>query len=76
MLEQIGIITFDNLKILGKGFFGTIYEGLCCRTHDKIAVKKIGIDDCENEDYLETLNHPNVVRLYVSEKKGRFRLAI
>lgn len=76
MLEHIGIITFDNLKILGKGFFGTIYEGLCCRTHDKIAVKKIDVDDCENEDYLETLNHPNVVRLYVSEKKGRFRLAI
>ncbi|XP_017768234.1 PREDICTED: serine/threonine-protein kinase Nek8-like [Nicrophorus vespilloides] len=73
--------TYNKLKQLGKGTFGTVY--LCERIHNKlkIVVKEINgdldnkqVEVAKNEvAVLKALNHPNVIQYYDSYlKNGTF----
>ena len=67
-------------KILGQGGYGTVFEGVWC---DKpAAIKRIelinisGEDEGKNrreEEALQKLDHPNVIKLLHVERDSTFR---
>ncbi len=67
-------ITLDKKTVLGRGGFGVVFRG---EWNNKIvAVKRIELAKCENnkeEEALQKLNHPNVVKLYHVESDSDFR---
>jgi predicted Ser/Thr protein kinase len=67
-------ITIDRDAILGTGGYGTVFRG---EWNNKIvAVKRIELVKCENkkeEEALQKLDHPNVVKLYRVESDRDFR---
>jgi hypothetical protein len=58
-------ISIDRDAVLGTGGYGTVFKG---KWNNKIvAVKRIELVKCENnieEEALQKLDHPNVVKLY------------
>ena len=70
--------TFKDLssnKILGKGAFGTVYEGVWCAK--LVAIKRIQLSDLASnereEEALQKLDHPNVIKLLHVENDPMFR---
>jgi serine/threonine protein kinase len=67
-------IKFDRNAVLGRGYYGIVFKG---EWNNKIvAVKRIELAKCENkkeEEALQKLDHPNVVKLYHVEKDDDFR---
>ncbi|XP_046638068.1 serine/threonine-protein kinase/endoribonuclease ire-1-like [Daphnia pulicaria] len=68
-------IILDRCKLIGRGCYGTVYEGTWMNR--KVAVKRIQIENVENnkgeEEALQKLDHPNVVKLYHAESDSDFR---
>ena len=69
------MLTFDRKKILGKGGFGIVFEGVLGET--KVAVKRIPIDHAANDEReekaLKILNHINVNKLLHVEMDQDFK---
>jgi serine/threonine protein kinase len=69
------MLTFDRQKVLGKGGFATVYEGVWGET--KVAVKRILIGDAasneQEEKALKMLDHTNVIKLFDMEEDQDFR---
>ncbi len=68
------MIVIDRNVVLGSGAYGTVFEGEWNRK--KVAVKRIELEKCENskeEEALQKLDHPNVVKLYHVESDLVFR---
>jgi predicted Ser/Thr protein kinase len=67
-------IKLEKSVILEKGTYGTVFEGEW--NGKKVAVKRIEKTECENnkeEEALQKLDHPNVVKLYHVESDRNFR---
>jgi serine/threonine protein kinase len=67
-------IKFEKSAILEKGTYGTVFEGEW--NSKTVAVKRIEKPKYENnkeEEALQKLDHPNVVRLYHVESDSNFR---
>ena len=62
-------------KILGKGAFGTVYEGVW--SEELVAIKRIQLSDITSnereEEALKKLDHPNVIKLLHIENDPMFR---
>ena len=62
-------------KILGKGAFGTVYEGVWCAK--LVAIKRIQLSDIvsneREEEALKKLDHLNVIKLLHVESDSAFR---
>ncbi|EFX83046.1 hypothetical protein DAPPUDRAFT_240627 [Daphnia pulex] len=69
------MLTFDRQKVLGKGGFATVYEGVWGKT--KVAVKRFLIGDAasneQEEKALKMLDHTNVIKLFHVEKDQDFK---
>ena len=70
--------TFKDLssnKILGKGGFGIVFEGVWCAI--PVAIKRIALSDITSnqreEEALQRLDHPNVIKLLHVENDPMFR---
>eukprot|EP01129_Flabellula_baltica_P013011 TRINITY_DN5975_c0_g1_i2.p1 TRINITY_DN5975_c0_g1~~TRINITY_DN5975_c0_g1_i2.p1 ORF type:complete len:316 (-),score=65.57 TRINITY_DN5975_c0_g1_i2:5-952(-) len=73
LLEEITIEKdpskiFLNLTQIGDGTFGIVYCGIDIRTMEKVAVKRLDLQENDEEDLIaeivmmNTLSHPNVVK--------------
>ena len=62
-------------KLLGKGGFGTVFEGVWCEK--LVAIKRIPLSDLASnereEEALQKLDHPNVIKLLHVENDPMFR---
>jgi serine/threonine protein kinase len=69
------MLTFDRTKVLGKGAFGIVYEGVW--DGNTVAVKRIPIDHAANDEReekaLKILNHINVNKLLHVEMDQDFK---
>jgi serine/threonine protein kinase len=69
------MLTFDRQKVLGKGGFATVYEGIWGET--KVAVKRFLIGDAagneQEEKALKMLDHTNVIKLFHVEEDQDFK---
>jgi len=65
---------FVNVKKIGEGTFGEVFVGLDIRSLEKVAIKKMDLNENYEEDLIsevdmmDTLKHPNIVR-YISSYK-------
>ena len=68
-------LTINREKILGKGKYGIVYEGVWGET--KVAVKRILIKDAasneQEEKALKMLHHTNVIKLFHVEEDQDFK---
>jgi serine/threonine-protein kinase/endoribonuclease IRE1 len=66
---------FDNEKKLGEGGFGVVFQDVWRGI--PVAVKRIKLGDIESngreEDALDKLDHPNVVKLFHVESDSVFK---
>lgn len=66
---------FDNDKKLGEGGFGVVFQDVWRGI--PVAVKRIKLDDIDTngreEDALDKLDHPNVVKLFHVESDSVFK---
>jgi serine/threonine protein kinase len=71
------MLTFDRQKVLGKGGFATVYEGVWGESETKVAVKRILVGDAatteQEEKALKMLDHRNVIKLFHVEKDQDFK---
>ncbi len=62
----VSMLSFDRHKVLGKGIYGTVYEGVWGEV--KVAVKRILLRDAasneQEEKALKMLDHTNVIKLF------------
>jgi serine/threonine protein kinase len=62
-------------KLIGKGGFGTVFEGVWCGK--PVAIKRIPLSDITSnereEKALKKLDHPNVIKLLHIESDPMFR---
>ena len=62
-------------KLIGKGGFGTVFEGVWCGK--PVAIKRIPLSDLASnereEEALKKLDHPNVIKLLLVESDPMFR---
>jgi hypothetical protein len=69
------LITIDRNKILGFGAYGVVFEGTW--NEKKVAVKRIQIATSESnkqeEEALQKLDHPNIVKLFHVQIDADFR---
>ncbi|XP_046439709.1 probable serine/threonine-protein kinase irlC isoform X2 [Daphnia pulex] len=69
------MLTFDRQKVLGKGGFATVYEGIWGET--KVTVKRFLIGDAasneQEEKALKMLDHTNVIKLFHVEEDQDFK---
>ncbi len=65
---------FDIDKKLGEGGFGVVFQDVWCGI--PVAVKRIKLTDIDNgreEDALDKLDHPNVVKLFHVESDSKHK---
>jgi serine/threonine protein kinase len=71
------MLTFDRQKVLGKGGFATVYEGVWGESETKVAVKRILVGDAatteQEEKALKMLDHRNVIKLFHVEEDQDFK---
>jgi serine/threonine protein kinase len=71
------MLTFDRQKVLGKGGFATVYEGVWGKSKTKVAVKRIVVGDAatneQEEMALKMLDHENVIKLFHVEEDQDFK---
>ena len=69
------LIEFHRQKVLGKGGFATVYEGVWGES--KVAVKRFLIGDAasneQEEKALKMLDHVNVIKLFHVEEDQDFK---
>jgi serine/threonine protein kinase len=69
------MLRFDRQKVLGKGGFATVYEGVWGET--KVAVKRILVGDATSNEQevkaLKMLHHENVIKLFHVEEDQDFK---
>ena len=69
------MLTFDRTKILGRGTFGSVYEGVWGET--KVAVKRIALENAVSSEQeinaLTKCNHENIIKLFHVEEDQDFR---
>jgi serine/threonine protein kinase len=60
-------------KILGEGGFGKVYQGIWLGKD--VAIKQIPLFKVkvQEEEALESLDHPNVIKLFYAESNSHFR---
>ena len=63
-------------KILGEGRYGIVFEGVWCKK--PVAIKRIQLlhissNQREEEEALQKLDHPNVIKLLHVESDSTFR---
>jgi serine/threonine protein kinase len=62
-------------KLIGKGGFGTVFEGVWCEK--LVAIKRIALSNIASnereEEALKKLDHPNVIKLLLVESDPMFR---
>ena len=62
-------------KLIGKGGFGTVFEGVWCEK--LVAIKRIALSNIASnereEEALKKLDHPNVIKLLHVERDSTFR---
>ena len=65
----------DQNAILGKGKYGTVFEGVW--REKPVAIKRILLSDITSsereEEALKKLDHPNVIKLLHVESDSKFR---
>ena len=67
-------IAYDRNKLLGEGGFAKVFDGRW--NEKKVAVKRVQLLDVgstQEEEALQRLNHPNVVKLFHVENNEDFR---
>lgn len=66
--RKVGDIEFFEHKKLGKGGFGTVYEGTF--NGKKVAVKRTLHDNYEaiETEFLQAVSHPNLIKFIAIEK--------
>ena len=74
MTQEVG--NFDRDKVLGQGRYGVVFKGNWRK--NLVAVKRIQLIDIANnkqeEEALQRLDHPNVIKLFHVESDTNFRL--
>jgi serine/threonine protein kinase len=67
------MLRFDRSKILGKGGFATVFEGVW--NGRAVAVKRVLLKNTKfhGEDALVRLDHPNVIKMLHEERDEDFR---
>jgi serine/threonine protein kinase len=69
------LIKIDRSKILGSGSYGIVFEGTW--NGKKVAVKRVQIANTESskpeEEALQKLDHPNVIKLFDVQSDEDFR---
>ncbi len=69
------LIKIDRNKILGTGSYGIVFEGTW--NGKKVAVKRVQIANTESskleEEALQKLDHPNVIKLFHVQSNEDFR---
>jgi hypothetical protein len=75
LISVSSVFSIDRAKILGKGNYGIVYEGVWGGI--KVAVKRIPIDNTTNsereESALKKFNHENVIKLFHVEEDLDFK---
>jgi serine/threonine protein kinase len=65
----------DSNRILGEGNYGTVFEGVW--RGKLVAIKRIQLSDIKSnereEEALQKMDHPNVIKLLHVEKDSTFR---
>ena len=65
----------DKNKLLGQGAFGKVFEAVWCAK--PVAIKRIALSDITSnqreEEALQRLDHPNVIKLLHVENDPMFR---
>jgi hypothetical protein len=73
--SSVNTLTIHRAKILGKGNYGTVFEGTWCDL--KVAVKRIPIENATSsereENALKIFNHENVIKLFHVEENDDFK---
>jgi serine/threonine protein kinase len=67
-------IEFERETVLGSGRYGTVFRGEW--NNKRVAVKRIELAKCANkkeEEALQKLDHPNVVKLFEVESDRDFK---
>ena len=68
-------IVYYKDKVLGQGGFAHVFEGRW--NERKVAVKRVLLEDVgstkQEEEALQRLNHPNVIKLFHVENNEYFR---
>ena len=67
-------IAYDRNKLLGEGGFAKVFDGRW--NEKKVAVKRVQLLDVgstQEEEALQRLNHPNVIKLFHVENNEYFR---
>lgn len=63
---------FDDKEKIGEGAYGVVYKAVDLKTKEKVAIKKIKLEHCEEGipqttlreiSFLKELDHPNIVKL-------------
>ncbi len=74
--SPVNTLTIDRAKILGKGKYGIVYEGVW--GENQVAIKRIPIDNVANSNErevnaLKKFDHENVIKLFHVEEDKDFR---
>lgn len=68
-------LEIDKEDILGKGGYGVVFAGTY--NGDPVAIKRVPLTDdpteLREEEALQKLNHPNVIKLYCITTNDNFR---
>ncbi len=72
----IGELKYYRGKLLGRGGFGTVFEGEW--KQQKVAVKKLQLTDlnCDHtreEEAMAKFDHPNVLKLFAVQQDDEFK---
>jgi serine/threonine protein kinase len=67
-------IQINNEVQLGQGGFGSVFQGTY--QNRQVAVKIVPLKDAngKEEEALQQLNHPNIVKLFHVERHNKFKL--
>jgi serine/threonine protein kinase len=74
--SPVNMLTIDRAKILGKGKYGIVYEGVW--GENQVAIKRIPIDNVaicneREESALKMFHHEHVIKLFHVEEDQDFK---